>query len=239
MAVGRSGSKFFQGWCKSHGVPVQNNQVDIGVRVELDAMIWNHFSKVIYEPKISYRSKGYGDVVRMFCFNDRGSVVTENTSGVLTVNGHAYRSAAKKTKWSNFALLVTINFANPFHAPIEYARKTAQLANLISGGGVLVQRLGDLRAGRRSTASRMKQGTVRPTLNAVPGDLSLCLPKRQLDDIVETLDQLNLVAKGQEMMIPCYMGWNANITRPGQRQILTSRLTAAEVFTRSGMEQDL
>jgi uncharacterized FAD-dependent dehydrogenase len=196
MAVGRAGSKFFQEWCKAHGVPVRNNQVDIGVRVELDALIWDHFSKLIYEPKIWYRSQQYGDITRMFCFNDRGLVVTENTSGVLTVNGHAYKDPAKKTKWSNFALLATINFTSPFREPIEYARKTAMLANLISGGSVLVQRLGDLRAGRRSTELRMKQGTVQPTLDAVPGDLSLCLPKRQLDDIVETLERLDLVARG-------------------------------------------
>jgi uncharacterized FAD-dependent dehydrogenase len=196
FAVGRAGSNFFQKWCQQHEIIVQNNQVDIGVRVELDAMIWEHFSKIVYEPKIWYRSKQYGDVTRMFCFNDRGLVVTENTAGVLTVNGHAYRDAAKKTKWSNFALLTTITFTEPFREPIEYARHTASLANLISGGSVLIQRLGDLRAGRRTTETRLRLGTVSPTLAAVPGDLSLCIPKRQLDDILETLVALNRVAPG-------------------------------------------
>jgi uncharacterized FAD-dependent dehydrogenase len=159
-------------------------------------VIWEHFAKIIYEPKIWYRSKQYGDVTRMFCFNDRGLVVTENTDGVLTVNGHAYRDLTMKTQWSNFALLSTIHFTEPFKEPIEYARHTASLANLISGGSVLIQRLGDLRAGRRSTATRIKQGTVSPTLDAVPGDLSLCIPKRQLDNIIETLGALNTVAPG-------------------------------------------
>jgi uncharacterized FAD-dependent dehydrogenase len=196
FAVGRAGSNFFQKWCQRHNIPVENNQVDIGVRVELDAVIWEHFSKIVYEPKILYRSKQYGDITRMFCFNDRGLVVTENTGGVLTVNGHSYREASRKTRYSNFALLSTINFTEPFKEPIQYARHTASLANLISGGTVLVQRLGDLRAGRRSTETRLQKGTVSPTLAAVPGDLSLCIPKRQLDNIVETLSALDRVAPG-------------------------------------------
>ena len=138
----------------------------------------------------------YGDVTRMFCFNERGQVVVENTAGVLTVNGHAYVDEAKKSQNSNFALLSTIRFTEPFKEPIEYARSVAGLANLISGGSVLVQRLGDLLAGRRTDAKRLAQSTVRPTLNAVPGDLSLCLPKRQLDNIVETLAALDKIAPG-------------------------------------------
>lgn len=196
FAVGRAGSSFFRSWCQAHGIPMLNNQVDLGVRVELPESIWSDFSKEIYEPKIWYRSRQYGDVTRMFCFNDRGSVVTENTSGVLTVNGHAYRDPAKKTENSNFALLSTIRFTQPFDDPIAYARHVAQLANLISGNSVLVQRLGDLRNGRRTDVSRLRQGTTRPTLNAVAGDLSLCLPKRQLDNIIETLDALSSVAPG-------------------------------------------
>ena len=154
------------------------------------------FSHKIYEPKIWYRSKQYGDVTRMFCFNERGQVVMENTSGVLTVNGHAYVDEAKKSQNSNFALLSTIRFTEPFKEPIEYARSVAGLANLISGGSVLVQRLGDLMAGRRTDEKRLAQSTVRPTLNAVAGDLSLCLPKRQLDNIVETLAALDKIAPG-------------------------------------------
>ena len=142
------------------------------------------------------RQKGYGDIIRMFCFNDRGQVVTENTNGVLTVNGHSYREESRKTKNSNFALLSTTNFTQPFKEPIEYARHVASLANLISGGSVLVQRLGDLELGRRTDEKRLRQGVVRPTLGAVPGDLSLCMPKRQLDNIIETLHALNQIAPG-------------------------------------------
>ena len=159
-------------------------------------MVWEHFSKKIYEPKIFYRSKKYGDTTRMFCFNERGHVVTENTNGVLTVNGHSFKEEERKTKNSNFALLSTIKFTQPFNEPIEYARDIASLANKISGGSVLVQRLGDLEAGRRTDASRLKQSTTVPTLQAVPGDLSLCLPKRQLDNIIETLHALDKVAPG-------------------------------------------
>ena len=176
---------------------MNNNQVDIGVRVELPSMIWEEFEKKIYEPKIFYTTKGYGDKVRMFCFNGRGEVVAENTNGVLTVNGHAYEAEEKKTKNSNFALLSTIRFTYPFREPIEYARHIAKLANMITGGGVIVQRLGDLEMGRRTDDSRLAKSTVRPTLKgAVAGDLSLCLPKRQLDNIIEALHALDKVAPG-------------------------------------------
>ena len=196
FAVGRAGSSFFTDWCRRNRVSLTNNQVDIGVRVELPAILWEDFSRKIYEPKIWYRSHGYGDITRMFCFNERGSVVTENTGGVLTVNGHAYRDEAKKTENSNFALLSTIRFTSPFKEPIEYARYVAQLANLISGGTVLVQRLGDLELGRRTDDKRLRASTTRPTLTAVAGDLSLCMPKRQLDNILETLHALDAVAPG-------------------------------------------
>ena len=166
------------------------------MRVELPAIVWEDFSKRIYEPKIWYRSKQYGDKTRMFCFNERGSVVTENTDGVLTVNGHSYRDQSRKTENSNFALLSTIRFTEPFKQPIDYARHVASLANLISGGSVLVQRLGDLENGRRTDAKRLAASTTQPTLNAVPGDLSLCMPKRQLDNIIETLHALDAVAPG-------------------------------------------
>ncbi len=196
FAVGRAGIKYFANWCSKNNISLTNNQVDIGVRVELPAIIWEDFSKKIYEPKIWYRSQKYNDVTRMFCFNDRGSVVTENTDGILTVNGHAYRGKERKTENSNFALLSTIRFTQPFKHPIDYARHVAQLGNLISGGSILVQRLGDLVSGRRTDEKRLKQSTTRPTLNAVPGDLSLCLPKRQLENIVETLYALDKIAPG-------------------------------------------
>lgn len=196
FAVGRAGSDFFSHWCLAHHVNVENNQVDIGVRVELPFEIWAHFSKKIYEPKIWYRSKGYGDVTRMFCFNERGHVVVENTNEILTVNGHSFKQEEKKTANSNFALLSTTNFTTPFNQPIEYARSIARLANQISGGTILVQRLGDLRQGRRTDDHRLRASTTTPTCNAVPGDLSLCMPKRQLDNIVETLQALDQIAPG-------------------------------------------
>ncbi|WP_105203897.1 NAD(P)/FAD-dependent oxidoreductase [Neobittarella massiliensis] len=196
FAVGRVGSGFFSDWCQKNDIPLENNQVDVGVRVELPSMIWEDFSRKIYEPKIWYRSKKYGDVTRMFCFNERGHVVTENTAGILTVNGHSYRDEARKTQNSNFALLSTTRFTQPFNAPIEYARHVAKLANMVSGGSVLVQRLGDLEAGRRTDEKRLRDSTTKPTLNAVAGDLSLCMPKRQLDNIIETLHALDKIAPG-------------------------------------------
>lgn len=196
FAVGRAGSRFFAQWCRRNAIEMTNNRVDVGVRVEMPAIVWEHFSSKIYEPKIWYRSKRYGDVTRMFCFNERGSVVIENTDGILTVNGHSYKGDNKKTDNSNFALLSTIRFTQPFKDPIEYARYVASLANLISGGSVLVQRLGDLEAGRRTDAARLRASTTVPTINVVPGDLSLCMPKRQLDNIIETLHALDCVAPG-------------------------------------------
>ncbi len=196
FAVGRVGSNFFSDWCEKNDIPLENNQVDIGVRVELPSMVWEDFSKKIYEPKIWYRSKAYGDTTRMFCFNERGNVVLENTKGVLTVNGHSYREEERKTKNSNFALLTTIRFTQPFKKPIEYARYVASLANLISGGSVIVQRFGDLIEGRRTDDHRLSQSTTKPTLSAVAGDLSLCMPKRQLDNIIETLYALDKIAPG-------------------------------------------
>lgn len=196
FAVGRIGNRMFQAWCDRNGVGCTNNQVDIGVRVELPYEIWEHFSSRIYEPKIYYKSGHYGDMTRMFCFNERGYVVTENSDGVLTVNGHSYKDKAKQSNNSNFALLSSTNFTEPFNEPVAYARDIAALANKISGGYVLVQRLGDLEKGQRTTKERLARSSVRPTLEAVPGDLSLCMPKRQLDNIVETLHALDAVAPG-------------------------------------------
>jgi uncharacterized FAD-dependent dehydrogenase len=196
IAVGRSGAQWFGEICKKNGIKLHNNQVDIGVRVELPRMIWEDISQQIYEPKIVYRTKQYGDTTRMFCFNSGGDVVVENTDGILTVNGHANSDPNKKTVNSNFAILSTINFTQPFNEPIEYAKHIAKLGNMISGGNVLVQRFGDLLLGRRSDDKRISQSTVKPTLNAVAGDLSLCLPKRQLDNIIEMIYALDKIAQG-------------------------------------------
>lgn len=196
FAVGRVGNGMFEQWCNKYNIKRTNNQVDVGVRVELPYEVWEHFSSKIYEPKIYYKNGHYGDRTRMFCFNERGYVVTENSDGVLTVNGHSYKDKAKQSNNSNFALLSSTYFTEPFDQPVEYARFVASLANKISGGYVLVQRLGDLEKGRRTTESRLKDSSVRPTLDAVPGDLSLCMPKRQLDNIVETLHALDKIAPG-------------------------------------------
>lgn len=196
IAVGRVGSGWFGDVCRHKGIKVANNQVDIGVRVELPRLIWRHISKVIYEPKILYRTKKYGDICRMFCFNDGGEVVMENSGGIMTVNGHANNDESRKTQNTNFALLSTVNFTQPFEEPIAYAKHVAHLSNMVSGGGVLVQRFGDLLEGKRTNEHRISQSTVRPTLNAVPGDLSLCIPKRQLDNIIETMYAINNIAPG-------------------------------------------
>ncbi len=196
IAVGRVGSGWFEKLCIQKGIPVENNQVDIGVRVELPRLVWQDISKEIYEPKILYRTKKYGDVCRMFCFNDGGEVVMENSDGIMTVNGHANSDESKKTKNSNFALLSTVNFTQPFNEPIAYAKHIARLSNMVSGGGVIVQKFGDLLDGKRTNERRMEKSTVVPTLKAVPGDLSLCIPKRQLDNIIETLYAINNIAPG-------------------------------------------
>jgi len=196
FAVGRVGNGMFEEWCNKYDIKRTNNQVDVGVRVELPYEIWEDFSSKIYEPKIYFKNGHYGDKTRMFCFNERGYVVTENSDGVLTVNGHSYKDKAKQSNNSNFALLSSTNFTEPFDQPVEYARYIASLANKISGGYVLVQRLGDLEKGRRTTESRLKKSSCKPTLNAIPGDLSLCMPKRQLDNIIETLHALDKVAPG-------------------------------------------
>jgi uncharacterized FAD-dependent dehydrogenase len=194
IAVGRSGNDFVEKFCKENKIPLLNNQVDIGVRVELPQIVWDEFEKKIYEPKIWYRTKQYGDIVRMFCFCGSGSVTAENTNGVVTVNGHSKRNI--KTDNSNFALLSSINFTQPFDRPIEYAKYIASLANMVSGGSVLVQRFGDLIGGRRTTEKRLEQSSVNPTLKAVPGDLSLVIPKRQLDNIIEMLYSLDKLVPG-------------------------------------------
>ncbi len=196
FAVGRYGSEFLSQWCKDNGVNLHNNQIDIGVRVELPRIIWQSMSKKIYEPKILYRTNKYNDNTRTFCFNDGGSVVIENTDGIITVNGHSYSDESKKTEYSNFAILCTNTFTQPFNEPIEYAKHIAGLANKLSGGSVLIQRFGDLIKGRRTDEARLSKGTTKPTLKAVPGDLSLCLPKRHLDNVIDTIYALDKVAPG-------------------------------------------
>ena len=195
ISVGRSGSKWMETVCRDLEIPTKSNRVDIGVRVELPAQVFAHLTDELYESKIVYRTKQYGDKVRTFCMNPKGAVVNENTNGIITVNGHSYEDPARQTENTNFALLVAKHFSEPFKDSNGYGESIARLSNML-GGGVIVQRFGDLIRGRRSTEKRMQEAFITPTLNATPGDLSLVLPKRILDGIVEMIHALDKVAPG-------------------------------------------
>ena len=195
ISVGRSGSKWMEHVCNEMKIPTKSNRVDIGVRVEIPAEIFSHLTDELYESKIVYRTQKYGDRVRTFCMNPKGAVVSENTNGIITVNGHSYEDPAKQTKNTNFALLVAKHFSEPFRDSNGYGESIARLSNML-GGGVMVQRFGDLINGRRSTASRIEESFTVPTLNATPGDLSLVLPKRILDGIIEMVYALDKIAPG-------------------------------------------
>jgi uncharacterized FAD-dependent dehydrogenase len=193
-ATGREGSSWLSSEARRLGLSIHKNPVDIGVRVELPAEIMKEITDAAYEGKFIYFSKGFHDRVRTFCMNPYGEVVSEFSEGVFTVNGHSYKD--RKTEYTNFAILVSTTFTEPFDDPISYGRYIASLANLL-GKGVLVQRLGDLRIGRRSTPERVREGSVRPTLkDATPGDLSFVLPYRYLSNVMEMLEALDKLAPG-------------------------------------------
>lgn len=194
VVPGREGAEWFKREADRLGLETKNNAVDIGVRVEIPAVVMEDITKEIYESKFIYYSKSFDDRVRTFCMNPYGKVVIENNNGIKTVNGHSYKDI--KTDNTNFAILVSKEFTHPFNRPIEYGRYIAELANML-GDGVIVQRLGDLLAGRRSTPERIKRGLVEPTLkDATPGDLSLVLPYRFLQSIIEMLQALDKVSPG-------------------------------------------
>ncbi len=195
ISVGRSGSKWMEKVCKDLKIPTKSNRVDIGVRVELPAVVFSHLTDELYESKIVYRTPKYGDKVRTFCMNPKGAVVNENTNGIITVNGHSYEDPAKQTENTNFALLVAKHFSEPFKDSNGYGESIAKLSNML-GGGVIVQRFGDLIRGQRSTPDRMNDSFLTPTLNATPGDLSLVLPKRIMDGIIEMIYALDKIAPG-------------------------------------------
>lgn len=195
VSAGRSGSKWMESVCRSLEIPTLSNRVDIGVRVELPAVIFSDLTDELYESKIVYRTRQFEDNVRTFCMNPRGVVVNENTNGIVTVNGHSYEGEDKKTDNTNFALLVAKHFSEPFKDSNGYGESIARLSNML-GGGIIVQRFGDLVRGRRSTTSRIEEGLVTPTLDATPGDLSLVLPKRILDGIIEMIYALDKIAPG-------------------------------------------
>ena len=195
VSVGRSGSKWMESVCRALDIPTQSNRVDIGVRVELPAVVFEHVTSELYEGKIVYRTEKFEDNVRTFCMNPHGCVVTENTNGIVTVNGHSYEDKQMQTENTNFALLVSKHFSEPFKDSNGYGESIARLSNML-GGGVIVQRFGDLVRGRRSTVKRIEEGLVMPTLSATPGDLSLVLPKRILDGIIEMIYALDRIAPG-------------------------------------------
>ena len=195
ISVGRSGSKWMESVCRDLGIPTHSNRVDIGVRVELPAEVFSELTDELYESKIVYRTEKFEDMVRTFCMNPHGVVVNENTNGIVTVNGHSYEDRAKHTENTNFALLVNKHFSEPFKDSNGYGESIARLSNML-GGGVMVQRFGDLVRGRRSTPSRIAESFVTPTLAATPGDLSLVIPKRILDGIVEMIYALDKIAPG-------------------------------------------
>ena len=195
ISTGRSGSKWMGKICDSLGLKTKSNRGDIGVRVELPYAIFSNLTDELYESKIVYRTQKFQDKVRTFCMNPRGVVVSENTNGIVTVNGHSYDDPSLYTENTNFALLVSNHFTEPFKDSNDYGESIARLSNML-GGGVIVQRFGDLIRGQRSTESRITESFVTPTLTATPGDLSLVIPKRQLDDIIEMIYALDKVAPG-------------------------------------------
>lgn len=192
---GRSGAEWFSTQCGKLGLQMVNNQVDIGVRVELPARVFESITDVVYESKFLYRTKQYGDLVRTFCMNPYGHVVSENVDGIITVNGHSYTDKALHSENTNFALLVSNRFTKPFNEPYQYGKRIASLSNML-GGGVIVQRFGDLIKGKRTNEHRLSQSFTKPTLSATPGDLSLVLTKRHLDNIIEMIHALDRLAPG-------------------------------------------
>ena len=195
ISAGRIGSKWMEKVCSELNIPTSSNRVDIGVRVELPAGIFAHLTDELYKSKIVYRTSKYEDLVRTFCMNPKGKVVSENTNGIVTVNGHSYEDPARQTENTNFALLVSKHFSEPFKDSNGYGESIARLSNML-GGGVIVQRFGDLIRGRRSTEQRIRNSFTIPTLNATAGDLSLVLPKRILDGIIEMIYALDKIAPG-------------------------------------------
>jgi uncharacterized FAD-dependent dehydrogenase len=195
-APGREGAEWLAEQAHLLRVKLVNNAVDIGVRVECPAAVMDRLTDALYEAKLVYRTKRFGDAVRTFCMNPHGEVTTESYGDVVTVNGHSYADDERRTEYTNFAVLVSQRFTEPFRDPITYGRSIAKLANLL-GDGILVQRLVDLKAGRRSTSERIAQSPAEPTLRqATPGDLSAVLPYRHLTDIVEFLEAMEALAPG-------------------------------------------
>lgn len=195
VGIGREGSGWFADICKKHGIETRNGTVDVGVRVEVRDEIMKELNEKLYEAKLVYYTPTFDDKVRVFCTNPSGEVATEYyDDGLAVVNGHAYKSRDMKTNNTNFALLVSKNFTEPFRSPIEYGKHIARLGNMLSGGKILLQRYGDFRRGRRTTDERLVRNNIVPTLkDAVPGDLSLVFPHRimvAIDEMIQALDKV-------------------------------------------------
>ena len=195
IATGRSGSKWTSGLCEKFGISNSNNRVDIGIRFECPAEIWKPITEKVYEGKIIYRSPTTGCSCRTFCMNPNGEVVAENTNGIITVNGHSYEDPKLHTNNTNFALLVTHKFTEPFKDSNAYGEYVAGLVNMLAGG-VMVQRFGDLLKNKRTNEERLEKSFTRPTLKATPGNLALCMPKQTLDTIIDTIFALDKLVPG-------------------------------------------
>ncbi len=196
IAPGRDGSKWLTKVCNEHSIGLTNNQVDIGVRVETNDIIMSEINKHLYEGKFIYRTS-VGTTVRTFCSNPSGHVVVENHSGTMLANGHAYKDSNLGSKNTNFALLVSHEFDEPFNRPNEYATEISSLANKLSNGSIIVQKYGDIKVGRRTTAKRLQEGFVTPTLKeAVPGDLGLVLPYNTMKSLIEMVEALDHITPG-------------------------------------------
>lgn len=199
VAPGRGGAEWWSKESKTLGLKTVNNAVDIGVRVEVPNSIMDHLTKDLYEAKLVYYSDTFDNKVRTFCMNPGGVVSEEHydNGGIAVVNGHSYSEKELRTDNTNFAMLVSTTFTEPFDRPITYGKYIAELGNMLTGGGIMVQRLGDLLNGRRTDYSRLKKSTTIPTLkSAVPGDLSFVLPQRHLTSIVESLKAFDKIAPG-------------------------------------------
>ena len=196
LSVGREGSKWLNEILERRGVKMSQTQVDLGVRVECPNLIMEEINNTLYEGKFLYKTST-GNTVRTFCSNPGGHVVVENYEGVVNVNGHSYNDSKLSSNNTNFALLVSHHFTEPFKEPNEYAKKISSLANQLACGGVIVQRYGDILLGRRSTDKRIKEGFVKPTLKeAVPGDLTLCIPQKTMQSIIEMIQVLDKITPG-------------------------------------------
>lgn len=197
IGVGREGSTWLKELCQKHNIETSPGTVDLGVRVETSNQVTDYIDKTMYEAKLINYTKTFDDKVRTFCWNPSGEVSEERYDNLAVANGHAYKDKHLKTNNTNFALLVSLNFTEPFNTPIQYGKHIAELANMLSGGKVLVQRYGDLKRGRRSTEKRISQNNLTPTLkDAIPGDLGMVLPYRVLTDICETIESLNHIMPG-------------------------------------------